>query len=409
MVQNPGFPRNFNTPLNPFFVSTRKPLFIASLLCPGVQAHGEVMPQRYDYGYQFYSEDSGRIQVEAHYIRGQIELDEATSFRFQALSDAISGASPTGALPGSAQPFLADLEDTRRGILGAISRQFGDHRVELEWSRSEEDDYVSRGLALSDVLELNQKNTILAFGLNYLDDSVAVPGRTDQRKETVDFFAGVTQILDKNTVLTANLTVGNANGYLNDPYKIVQRNEIVMVPDGSGGFIKIPVVNIYPENRPDSRNRQVLQFEGRRYFEPLDGALDGVLRFTHDDYGISSQTLQLEWRQAVGERFEITPFFRYYHQNAADFFTNSLNDVPITTPYANPSGSGPHYSADYRLSSLDTMSLGLRLRYQFTDSFSVSAAYERYAMKGSGSGSDVSPSESYPDANLWTFGISAQF
>jgi hypothetical protein len=367
------------------------------------------MPQRYDYSYQLYSEDSDRIQVEAHYIRGQIEFDEATSFRFQALSDAISGASPTGALPGSAQPFLANLEDTRRGILGAISRQFGDHRVELEWSRSEEDDYVSRGLALSDVLEFNEKNTTLAYGMDYLDDTVAVPGQLDQRKETIDFFVGVTQILDKNTLVSANLTVGNANGYLNDPYKVVQRNEIVKVPDGSGGFINIPVVNIYPENRPDSRNRQVLQLEGRHYFEPIGGALDGVLRFTHDDYGISSQTLQLEWRQAVGERFEITPFFRYYHQNAADFFTNTLNGLPITTPSSTPNGSGPNYSADYRLSSMDTMSVGLRLRYQITDSFSATAAYERYAMKGSGSGSDVSPSESYPDANIWTFGLSAQF
>ncbi len=367
------------------------------------------MPQRYDYSYQFYSEDSGRIQIESHYIRGQIELDSATSFRFQALSDAISGASPTGTLPGSAQPFLADVEDTRHAILGAISRQFGDHRVELELSRSEENDYVSKGIALTDALEFNQKNTILAYGLNYLNDSVAVPGQPDLRKETIDFFVGVTQILDKNSLFTANFTVGNSNGYLNDPYKDVQRNEIVKVPDGSGGFISIPVVNIYPENRPDSRVREVLQLEGRHYFEPLDGALDSVLRFTHDDYGILSETLQIEWRQAIGTRFEITPFFRYYHQNAASFFTNTLNSVPITTPYAVPNGSGPNYSADYRLSSLDTMSLGLRLRYHINDAFSASAAYERYAMEGSGSGSDVSPSESYPDANLWTFGISAQF
>ena len=74
------------------------------------------MPQRYDYSYQFYSEDSGRIQVESHYIRGQIDFDEATSFRFQVLSDAISGASPTGVLPGNAQPFLSDVEeDVQRG------------------------------------------------------------------------------------------------------------------------------------------------------------------------------------------------------------------------------------------------------------------------------------------------------
>ncbi len=383
------------------------PFVLATLLCPAFQAHGETIPQNYDYSYQLYQEDDDRIRVESHYIRGQIEINDATSFRFQWLKDSISGASPTGVLPGESQPFLSDVEDVRTGILGALSRQFGDHRVELEISRSTEHDYISNGFALSDKLELNQKNTTVAYGVNYLDDTVSIPLLPDARKESYDLFAGVTQILDKDTVLTANLTVGYANGYLNDPYKVVQRNEVVQVPDGVGGFIDLPVTNIYRENRPDSRLREVLQFEGKHYFQPVSGALDAVLRFGHDDYGITSETLQLEWRQEIGEHFQVIPFFRYYHQNAADFYMTTINDLGLGTPASAPNGAGPNYSADYRLSSLDAMSLGLRLRYQFNDHVSANACFERYTM--SGSGSDSAPDQAYPDADIWTLGVSAQF
>jgi hypothetical protein len=374
-----------------------------------VQSKAELPPQRYDYSYQLYQEDDERIRIEAYYLRGQIEIDDATSFRFQWLSDAISGSSPNGALPGGLQPFYSNLEDVRIGILGAISRQFGDHKVELEISRSREEDYLSHGFALSDTLELNQKNTTLSYGLNFLNDLVIVPVLGENRKYSYDWFTGVSQIIDKDTVVSANLTLGFSEGYLNDQYKVVQRTDTVTIDDGNGGTIILPVDNLYRENRPDNRFRQVLQLEARRYIEPLDGVIDGVLRLSHDDYGVFSQTVQIEWRQSIGENFQVIPFIRYYHQNAADFFVRSLDGLPIATPAADPDGSGINYSADYRLSSFNTLSGGVRLRYKLTDNLSASAAYECYVMSGIGSASERSPEQAYSSANIWTFGISAEF
>ncbi len=365
--------------------------------------------QRYDLSYQFYDEQDDRIRVESWYLRGELELDADTGFRFQYLNDAISGASPTGALPGGIQPYYADVDDVRDGILGALSRRFGDHRVELELSRSVEDDYISNGVALSDTIELNEKNTTLSFGLNYLDDTVTVPLLGDRSKESYDIFAGVSQIIDPNTVVSVNLTLGCNDGYLNDPYKVIQRDEIQSFPDGNGGTIDIPVTNIYRENRPDSRFRQVLQFEGRHYIEPASGALDAVLRLSNDDYGILSGTLQVEWRQELGEKLTVTPFFRYYQQNEADFFHQSLNGLPVGSPSSDPDGSGPNYSADYRLSSFNAISGGLKLRYQFSDVLSASAAYERYVMDGTGGASGQSQDEAYVTADILTLGLRAEF
>lgn len=392
---------------------TMKPLgaFAIPAVLPTLAGAASPLPrietQEHDLAYQGYFEDDDRITVESWYLRGKLNLDSGTSVRYQYLYDAISGASPTGALPGGVQPFLSEMKDERIGILGAVAQQIGDHRVEVELARSREDDYLSHSIALSDRWELNEKNTAITLGVSYTDDSVDVRGLENQEKTSADVFAGVSQILDKNTVVSANLTLGTTNGYLNDPYKSIQRTDILSLPDGMGGSIDIPVVNTYSENRPDSRFRQVLALQGMRYFEAPGGALDTSLRLSNDDYGVFAQTLQIEWRQEVSERWELAPFLRYHRQNAADFFHNTLDGVPIGNPPDYPGGSAPNYSSDYRLSSLETIGLGLRATFKVNDAVSAYAAYERYQMRGSGD--DRAPDPAYPDADIWTAGLRAAF
>ncbi len=359
---------------------------------------------RYDTSYQLYKEEADRMRVESWYYRAEMSLSEATLLRFQLLRDAVSGATPTGAQPGGGQPFLAEIEDVRNGVLAALSQQLGDHRLELEVSRSLESDYLSNGLSFSDHWELNQKNTTLSVGINYLDDSVRVIGIPYQKKYSYDFFLGLSQILDKNTILSANLTVGSNEGYLNDPYKAIQRTD--SVPDGLGGTVD--VVNLYRENRPAERLRTVLQLQGTHFFNRPQAALDALWRISNDDFGVFSQTWQLEWRQSFWNgRVELIPFGRYYLQSAADFFYNTLDEVRGARAEDYPMGRGPHYSADYRLSSLQTASLGLKLRLRLGEHCSFSAACEDYRMQGRGS--KQAPAEAYPRARLLTLGVSFLF
>ena len=328
--------------------------------------------------------------------------------RFQLLRDAISGSSPTGVLPGESD-FLKEMHDVRTGVLAALERQFGDHRVGLEISRSVESDYDSHGYSLSDAWDLNQKNTTLAFGVNYLSDKVAVPGIARQDKTGLDLFTGLTQLIDKNTVASANFTLGYNHGYLNDPYKIIDRHEVLTLDDGFGGTYDIPLVTPYAENRPDHRLREVLQLEVTHFFDAPGAALDTVYRLSHDDYGVVSQFIQMQWRQAVGSHVEVTPYLRYYRQGAAKFYMNSLDGLfPLSySPPDHPNGSGPNYSADYRLSALDALSLGLRLTYSINSHFSVSTSFERYAMDGLGG--NAAPAGAYPSANIWSLSATAKF
>jgi hypothetical protein len=375
----------------------RTPITLAPFLLPSLSLSA-AEAFKFDTSYQTYDESGGRMFIESYYYRGEMFLSEETSLRFQILRDAITGSTPIGALPGGTQPFLTDIEDVRQGVLGALSQQIGDHRVELELSHSRESDYLSQGISLSDKWELNQKNTTVSFGLNYLNDTIVVIGTDDQKKKSYDLFLGLSQLLDKSTVLSANLTLGYAEGYLNDQYKAIQRDELLF---------GIPVTTLYRENRPSSRLRGVLQLQGTHYFEKTNSVLDAVVRLSQDDYGVFSQSLQLEWRQELFSRLEITPFFRYYQQSAADFFHNTLNEVNVGTPQDYPDGTGPNYSADYRLSSMATMSLGLKARFRITENISLSAAYEHYDM--SGIGGNQAPAAAYPTANMWTFGAHFQF
>ncbi len=379
-------------------LNLRSSLAVTPFLLPAVSLQA-AEAFRFDSGYQTYDESGGRMFIESYYYRGELFISEDTSFRFQILRDAISGSTPIGTLPGDAtQPFLMEIDDIRNGVVAALSQQIGDHRLELEASNSRESDYLSQGVSLNDRWELNQKNTTLSMGLNFVNDTITVRGTADQNKKNYDAFLGVSQLLDKNTILSANLTLGYSEGYLNDQYKVIQRNEL---------FFGIPVTNIYRENRPSSRLRAVLQLQGTHFFTHANAALDAIVRLTQDDYGITSQSLQLEWRQGLFNRLELTPFVRYYQQTAADFYHRSLNGLNVGTPQEFPDGSGVNYSADYRLSSMATMSLGLKSRLRLSDNLSLSATYERYEMTGVGG--EQAPAQAYPTASMWTFGVTFLF
>jgi len=79
----------------------------------------------------------------------------------------------------------------------------------------------------------------------------------------------------------------------------------------------------------------------------------------------------------------------------------TLNGSDIT-PTQIPSASGPFYSSDYRLSKLETTSLGMKLVWTPIDRLQLDVAYERYSMRGLDGGTS---SYAYPRANVITLGI----
>ena len=106
----------------------------------------------------------------------------------------------------------------------------------------------------------------------------------------------------------------------------------------------------------------------------------------------------------MGERIIIEPSFRYYHQEAADYYKTSLDDTGIT-PALQPVGEGSHYSADYRISKLHAKTAGLKLTYIHQENLIIDLSFDRYKMEGL----DTKTSKTYyPKASITTAGFSGR-
>jgi len=351
--------------------------------------------------YESYLERGGRVEVEAKYLRAEVDVVEGVAVQFTGLIDAISGASPTGMLPANpGDPIpTAQLpgEDRVSGVFD-VTLKFGKVGGLVEYSYSDEPDYLSRGVATQWTYDLNEKMTTVRAGFSILNDTVMrSPVDTDRR--AADFLIGVTQILDANTTLTLNVGYGTNRGYLGDPYKGIGFTEFSPIPGVD------PFVDSYFENRPNSRDKWVVYTQGLHYFEPLKASVEGSYRFFTDDWGIDSHTVELTWHQKLGESFVLSPTLRFYRQSAADFYYTTLDGTGIT-PTSDPTGLEPYYSADHRLSELDAVTLGIKLVWFMTDAFTFDISYEEYRMYGR---DGITLAGLYPTADIITIGARYAF
>ena len=351
------------------------------------------------YKYEDYRESNGRIAVQSQGALIEQDLGPAMHLKLQGVIDAIAGATPTGqpAPAGSDQVPLAAILDHRKAWNADFSRQFSNVAVTLGIANSRESDYVSDGWAINTVTDFNRKNTTVLAGIAGTDDSVEVFYTSPHswvKKRTNDLIVGVTQLLDPRTSVSLNLTWGRATGYLNDPYKRVQKRTEV----NPGDFLNL----VFDENRPDERDKWIAVASLNHACPTLHGALDASYRFYHDTFGTNAHTVELSWLQQIGPNLVLQPLLRFYDQSAADFYYYTLDPTPIVPPFSPPVAQAPFYSSDYRLSALRTVTYGLKAVWTLSDRVRVDAAYEQYEMRGK---DGVTPQSAYPRASLVTLGL----
>jgi len=272
----------------------------------------------------------------------------------------------------------AEIDDTRVGFNLEFIKKLGRHTPAVQLAYSTETDYKSFGLALRDAIDFNKKNTTLLLGGALTHDLVeAATLPASESKDTLDLMAGVSQVLDPQTVLTVNLTVSRVDGFLADPYKVVELNGVLV-----------------PEKRPDSKDKLIVFTSLNHYFKAVRGGLEGSYRWYNDSFGIQANTFELAWYQKLGSHFILRPQVRYYDQTAADFY-----DVRFT-------GTPENYSSDYRVSALTAYGYGLKLVWTPNNRMSFDVAVDRYEQEGKDS---ATPPDAYPQANVITMGLRLWF
>ncbi|MCX6952869.1 MAG: DUF3570 domain-containing protein [Verrucomicrobia bacterium] len=349
------------------------------------------------YKYSDYREADGRIAIKTQGTYIEKDLGTEMHLKLEGLLDAITGATPSGqpAPAGTTQVPLSQLHDRRKAWNADLSRQFSHVNVAVGFGNSRESDYVSNGWSLNTLTDFNQKNTTLLAGVAGTDDDIKVFFQTPRvKKRSNDVIVGLTQLLDPRTSVSVNLTWGRVTGFLADPYKLVQKNTEL--------FPGVSLPLTFAENRPHERNKGILFLSLNRSYPGLRGALDASYRFYHDTYGTDAHTLDVAWFQRVGEKVILRPWVRYYDQTAAEFYHYNLDATSVTPVSGRPPTTGPFYSSDFRLSAMRTVTYGLKVIWNVTDSIALDAALEQYDMHGR---DGVTPASAYCTARIVTAGI----
>jgi hypothetical protein len=358
---------------------------------------------RADYRYEDYKEENGRIHIRTHGVYFDTELKSWLSLQGNFIYDSISGATPTGAPALNGEPDFATLpvNDIRRAGFLQAAVKTGNHTFAPQVSYSKESDYESIGVSLGDAIDFNEKNTTLSLGVSHSFDQVlpishgghwlggepvfGIDEALD--KDTTDLLLGVTQLLGPNDIVNVALTLGFSDGYLSDPYKRVYF-------DADGSYYVGPSDDplfryiVWPERRPDSKFRQVLFLSYQHYFEKLGAGTEFTYRLHHDDFGITAHTLGLQWNQKLGK-------VNFYNTH---FPGDPLNQGALPLP--------KYFSADYRLSALDSLTYGVSLSAKVHKHVSLDAAFKRYEMYGRDS---ITHKDQYPKANVFTVGATVWF
>ncbi|MGH8588228.1 MAG: DUF3570 domain-containing protein [Gammaproteobacteria bacterium] len=314
------------------------------------------------------------------------------------------------------------------------TRKQGDFRLSYDWNEgaldvggglSTERDYESRWGSLGGRWDLNQKRTTLNLGLSYtrsdteaILDHDALPyidtsAFTDQieirslpntaatavtlggeRQDWATRF-GLTQVLTKDAFVETNLGYTRSTGFLENPYKVVEvafidpEQQLLAPP---GGFVG--TVRALLEERPDTRNQWTWDARYVQYIEPLDAAFHLGYRLFSDDWGIDAHTFESSYGQPLGRGWTVTPWVRYYSQDAADFYRPFVisRQAPTRTvcddagncrevPF-NPKKLPDDFSSDHRLSGFGALSGGLIVSKEFATGVRLEAGFEYYTHEG---------------------------
>ena len=261
--------------------------------------------------YREWLEDDNRIEVNSWYAETEIELEKDWSFEFLGTIDAWSGATPNGLPPSYSSPTLPWLnnvpEEIRKAGLFTLRKETLDYDFSFEYGISDEPDYLSRSYAIQYSYKLAAETLIVTSGFSLQDDSVKDFTGSFVEKKTPSLSAGLNRILDKFTSILFNFTYSWPSGYLSDPYKNTP-HEIF----GS--------IGLAPENRPNKREIFIFYSELSRYLDSLEIGTHLSYRYFQDDRRLSGHTIEIEANKRLGEKWILSPRYRFYTQNQTSFY-----------------------------------------------------------------------------------------
>jgi hypothetical protein len=398
----------------------------------------ELAPWDIDTSLLIYSESDGRVRDTSLNARARKEMREERFLDLTLAIDSLTGASPSGATPANVVQTLTspsgNSEYTVAPGAQALDTSFLDTRTALSasWqmpvtrlallsvgaSLSDEYDYAHAGVNARIARDFNNRNTTLSFGVALANDTISPVGgspvalapmlglgavgskRGDRSKDVTDWLVGVTQVVNRHTIVQLNYSLSQSDGYLTDPYKVLSVVDPVTGIPVAGPLGSRRLRYVY-ESRPDARDKQSVYALLKRDFD--GDVLETSYRYMTDDWGVTSHTLELRYRWSFGARY-LQPHVRFYQQTAAEFYRTVLFDGAPLPAYA---------TADHRLGEFDGLTVGVKYGQATASGGEWSARVVYYTPSGNASpGSAVGALAGlglYPDLNALIAQFSYKF
>ncbi|MEE9320877.1 MAG: DUF3570 domain-containing protein [Granulosicoccus sp.] len=363
---------------------------LALATCALVTGGAQAVEQNWavDTSYLSYTESNNRVAVSKTLANLTRTLNDG-NVTVNLVHDTMSGASPTGAIRSSDSAVTFSSASGGGGFAASTDSDyslspFEDTRIQFGLSReqlksraltfsyggvvSQESDYDSMGANVGVKREsTNKLSTVSAsfaatFDSIYRSDSGTTPQPLRDvnreleygkgQRNTFDSVLGVTRVLNRNTLMQVNASLGLSQGYHSDPYKII-----------SAADENDRILANFHDSRPESRLRSSLFAKVVHQLQGSRNSIHLSYRLYQDSWGIASNTADFRYHHQLTRKQYLEPHVRLYRQNAADFYQRKLSVDDQLNPVMPEDGFA---SADYRLDALTSATLGVKYGFSIT-------------------------------------------
>ena len=300
-----------------------------------------VLPEdRADVMYHRY--DGGDVTIQGPSILVRKSIGDSVSVVANYYVDMISSASID--VVTTASPY----KERREQKSLSVDYLHGKSLYSVGYTNSEENDYSADTAFFSVSQDLFGDLTTVTLGFSRGWDVVGKRDEPDFAEDTNrrNYRVGVSQVLTRNMLLGLNFETITEEGFLNNPYRSIR----FLGPGGS--YVRAP--EVYPRTRTGNAGSARL-----KYYLPWRAAVEGQYRFYSDTWGINGHTAGIEYTQPLWGKWTFTGSYRFYTQNAADFYSDLF-----------PGANYQNFMArDKELASYASHTLGIGASYEFKVDF----------------------------------------
>jgi hypothetical protein len=288
----------------------------------------------------YHSFDGGGVEITGPSLLFRKNIKDKVGVRANYYVDMISSASVD--VLATASPYTE--ERTQIGV--GLDYLHNKTLMSLDYINSEEDDYSGQTAMFS--VSQDFFGDLSTFSMSYAIGDDEVRNNADPNfAEPVDrrnFAIGLSQILTKSWVMELSLETIVEQGYLNNPYRSVRYFDA----DSALGY------SYQPEIYPNTRNSDAASLR-TIYYLPYRAAVRGEYRYFSDSWGVNAHNFELRYVQPLAHGVTLEGKYRYYTQNAADFYADIF-------PFAD---SQNFMGRDKELSTFSSNTLGAGITWEF--------------------------------------------